>query len=215
MERIILLSITILLFATVTKAQITKGSVYLGGSVGFSTKSEEINGSSTERKSTSFSINPAIGVAIKNNLIAGIDLNYLHSKSNNISTENNKVNTYGVGVFLRKYFPISNRFYAFGQTDLGYLSQTYDYFQSTGYTTSTYKQHSISANLYPGIAIHVFKSLYLEAAFNNLLQIEYSSTTIRLISSGTITKQKDFGIQSSLSSGNYLNIGVRFIIPKK
>jgi hypothetical protein len=144
-------------------------------------------------------------------LIAGIDLNYLHSRSENLSTQDNKVNAYGAGVFLRKYFPISNRFYAFGQTGLGYFSQKYDYLQSP----STYEQHSISANLYPGVAVHVFKSLYLEAAFNNLLQIGYSSTTIRLVNAGTTTKQKDFGIQSSLSNGSYLNIGIRFIIPKK
>jgi hypothetical protein len=53
------------LFATITHAQITKGSLYLGGNIGVSVKSEEVNVSSPKGKSTSLSINPAIGIAVK------------------------------------------------------------------------------------------------------------------------------------------------------
>ena len=219
MERFTLTTIAILLFATITKAQITKGSFYLGGSIGASSTKQENNNSSTEGKSTWLAVNPALGVAVKSNLIAGIDLNYLHGSIENFSgNQDNKRKGYGSGIFLRKYFPISNRFYVFGQTGLGYLSQKYEYLQSPGYSyTSTNKQHSVSANIYPGVAIHVFKSLYFEAAFNDLLQIGYSTSTTTGNSNGSTDtwKQKDFGIRSSLSNGNYLNIGIRFIIPKK
>jgi hypothetical protein len=217
MERITLTTIAILLFASVTNAQITKGAFYLGGSIGASSTKQETGNSSTEGKSTLFSVNPALGVAVKNNLIAGIDLNYLHGSIENLSgNQDNKRNGYGAGIFLRKYFPISNRFYVFGQTGLGYFSQKNEYIQTPGYPfTLTNKQHSISASIYPGVAIHVFKSLYLEAAFNNLLQIEYSNSTTEGNFPSTSQKQKDFTIQSSLSNGSYLNIGVRFIIPKK
>jgi hypothetical protein len=216
MERIILLSVTILLFAAITKAQITKGSVYLGGSIGASTSKQENNNPTLEGKSSWLSINPAVGIAVKNNLITGVDLKYLHGSSKNFSSQDNKRNGYGAGLFLRKYFPLSNRFYVFGQTGAGYFSQKNEYIQTPGYPfTITNKQHSISANIYPGIAIHVFKSLYLEAAFNSLLQIGYSSSTTEGNFPSASQKQKDFSIQSSLSSGNYLNLGVRFIIPKK
>jgi hypothetical protein len=218
MERITLLSIAIFLFASITKAQITKGSVYLGGSIGASTSKQQNDTYPNEGKSSWLSINPAVGVTVKNNLIAGVDLNYLHGSSKNFSSQDNKRNGYGAGLFLRKYFPLSNRFYVFGETGIGYFSQKYEYLKTPGYPfTSTNKQHSVSANIYPGVAIHVFKSLYLEAAFNNLLQIGYTSSSAKTSSnSSTLTSsQKDFGIQSSLSSGNYLNIGVRFIIPKK
>jgi hypothetical protein len=219
MERFTLTTIAILLFATITKAQITKGSFYLGGSIGASSTKQENSNSPVEGKSKWLSVNPAVGIAVKNNLIAGVDLNYLHYTTREFqNSQDNDRNGYGAGIFLRKYFPISNRFYVFGQTGIGYFSQKNEYLQSTGYSyTSTNEQHSVSANIYPGVAIHVFKSFYLDAAFNNLLQIGYSTSTSTRNSNGSTDtwKQKDFGIQSSLSNASYLNIGVRFIIPKK
>jgi hypothetical protein len=219
MERITLLSIAIFLFASITKAQITKSSVYLGGSIGASTTKLEYSNTSTDGKSPWLSINPTVGVAIKDDLIAGINLTYTHGKTENFNNnQNNERNGYGAGVLLRKYYPLSNRFYLFGESGLGYFHQKWEYLQTPGYNyTSVNNQNSISANLFPGLAIHVTKSFYFEAAFNNLIQIGYSGLTLTSNSFGSTstTKQKDFYIQSSLTNGSYLNIGVRFIIPKK
>ena len=219
MKKIILLSFSVLLFALVTNAQITKGSIYLGGSIGASNAKSESSTTSNEGKQSSFSLNPAVGIAVRHNVIAGIEFNYVHSKSASFSNnQDNKNNGYGAGLFLRKYFPLSNRFYVFGQTGLGYFHQNWDYLQTPGYNyTAQNKQSSISANLFPGLAIHVIKSLYLEAAFNNLIQLSYSatSTTANYLGTVSTSKQKGFNIGSSLTSGSYLNIGVRFIIPKK
>jgi hypothetical protein len=219
MERITLLSIAIFLFASITKAQITKGSVYLGGSIGASSAKSDNSNSSVEGKSSWFSINPAVGTAIKNNLIAGINLNYEHGKTENFNgNQNNKNNSYGGGFFLRKYYPLSNRIYVFGESGLRYFYQKWEYLQTPGYNyTSVNKQNFVSVNLFPGLAIHVTKSFYLETTFNNLIQIGYSNSksTSNYLGSITTSKQNGVSIQSSLNNGSYLNIGVRFIIPKK
>lgn len=219
MKKITLLSLAIILFASITNAQINKGSIYLGGNIGGGTTKFEDSNSPTEGKSSGFSINPAVGVAIKNNLIVGINLNYTHGKTENFNgSQNNKRNGYGGGIFLRKYYPLSNVFYVFGEGDLGYFYQKWEYLQTPGYGyTGVNKQNSISASLFPGLAIHVTKSFYLETAFSNLIGIVYSNSNFTTNSLGTTStgKQKDFSIQSSLTNGSYLNIGVRFIIPKK
>lgn len=219
MKKITLLSLAVILFASITNAQITKGSTYLGGSVGGGSSRIEDSNFPAEGKSSGFSINPAMGVAIKNNLIAGINLDYTHGKDENFNgNQDNKRNGYGGGVFLRKYYPLSKLFYVFGETNVGYFYQKRQYLQTPGYSyTGVNKQNSVSLSLFPGLAIHVIKSFYLETAFSNLLQIGYaiSNSTTDYLGTATTRKQKDFSIQSSLTNGSYLNIGVRFIIPKK
>ena len=219
MERFTLLSNAILLFASITKAQITKGSVYLGGSIGASTTTQESSLSTTEGKSKGFSINPTIGTAVKNNLIAGVNLNYSHGKTEHfLNNQDVERNGYGGGFFLRKYFPVANRLNVFRESGLNYFYQKWEYLPMPGYNySSTSRQDFVSANIYPGLAINVFKSLYLETAFGNILQIGYSSSNSSTSNNGSIatTKQKDFSIQSSLFNSTNLNVGVRFIIPKK
>jgi len=219
MERITLLSIIIFLFASIASAQITRGSVYLGGSIGGSTSKIQNSGSSEEGKSTSLSINPAVGVAVRNNLIAGVSLYYSHGKNEHLSyTQNNRFNSYGGGFFLRKYYPLSNRFYLFGESGLGYSYDKWEYLQTPGSIfTSVNKGSSVYATVFPGLAIHVTRSFYFEAAFNDLLTVGYSGSRSTSNNAGSIStsKRNDFLFQSSLTSGSYLNIGVRFIIPKK
>lgn len=219
MKKVILPSLALILFASITNAQITKGSIYLGGSVGAATSTFEDSNSPTQGKSSGFSINPAVGVATRNNLIVGINLNYTHGRNENFNNnQNSNRSGYGAGVFLRKYYPLSKLFYVFGESDLGYFYQNWQYLQTAGYTyTSVNKQNSVSVSLFPGLAIHVIKSFYLEAIFSDLLRIGYytSNSTTNYFGSTSTRKQKDFLVQSSLTNGSNLNIGVRFIIPKK
>jgi len=149
MERITLTTIAILLFASVTNAQIKKGSTYLGGSIGFSSSKLEPNNSSTNGKSKSVSINPAVGVAVKNNLIAGINLNYGHGNSKGFqSSQDYKNSNYGAGVFMRKYWSVLNRLYFFGQSDLGYTHSNYKYLPTAGYSYDyTTKQQAVYADI--------------------------------------------------------------------
>lgn len=219
MKKFTLLSIAVIVVASIASAQITKGSVYLGGSVGGGTTKIENSNAPGNGRSSGFSLYPAVGTAVRNNLIAGISLTYTHGKTENLNgNQNSRRNGYGAGVFLRKYYPLSDRIYVFGETSLGYFQQKWEYLPTPGYnSTQVNKQNSVFLSIFPGLAVHVIKSLYLETAFNNLLQIGYSSSnsTTRYAGTTSTAKQKDFTAQSSLTSGTYLNIGVRLIIPKK
>jgi hypothetical protein len=209
MERIILLSIAILLFAAITKAQITKGSTFIGGQISFSkskTKSD-----TNAQEGSSFSFSPAIGIAIKQNLVAGIDLNYGHSEYDNGMSPVQKNNNYGGGFFLRRYVPISNRFLFFAQGRAGYGHSKAENNSNTYQSSS--ESNGASLSFYPGVSFALSKVLYIETGFDNLAVLSYSYGTSKQTGSPDQTSN-NFAFSTGVTGTN-LSFALRFIIPKK
>ena len=102
MKKFLLLFFSISLCTLFASAQITKGSVLLGGGLSFGTnKSEPPNGAET--KQTNYGIGLSAGVAVKENTIVGGSLNYTYSIQKN-ETFNGTItqfesSSYGAGVF--------------------------------------------------------------------------------------------------------------------
>lgn len=219
MKKMTLSGLAIILFASITHAQISKGAIYLGGNIGASTVKQNVDNSATGGKRHTVYINPAAGIAIKNNLIAGVDLSYTNSQSKNyLNYQDYENHTYGGGVFLRKYMAIVNRFYFFAESGLHYSQNKY---RSLATPSSSYfseaNQKTIAATLYPGLALHIFKSFYMETSFPDLLELGYSQATNKSnpYGSAITAKDKSFFFDAGLLSTINLNIGLRFIIPKK
>src|ERR1043165_4021963 len=103
MKKILVFSLLFILFTSASYSQINKGSVLLGGNIGFSTNKTK----DTSLENNSVSILPVIGIAIKQNLIVGINFSYAHNK-NNLYVTSSQVEgeSYGAGIFLRKYIPL-------------------------------------------------------------------------------------------------------------
>lgn len=218
MERFTLLTIAIFLFASITKAQITKGSIYLGGSIGASHVKQEVDNSTTEGKRSSILINPAVGIAVKDNLIVGIDFDYSNSSSKKfLNYGDYKTTDWATGIFIRKYVPLVKRLYFFGQSNLNYNHYKYEVPSTTSSYFSKTVQNTIEASFYPGLAFNVSKSFFIETTFPALVQIGYTRSTNTNNSYGSTvsTKEKGLFFSSQLSNSSYLNFGVRFIIPKK
>lgn len=230
MKKVTLLTATAF-FCFSSFAQIKKGSVYLGGDVSLTNikferssmpSSPNVPGNGTVK---GIVISPAIGIAIKDNLIAGADITYQNNKTENYysapgTTESKGA---GAGVFIRRYFPVASQFYFFGQARVGYANRNFEQISTSGLATydTEEKTWNMLGGLYPGLSYNVTKSFYLEMGLNNLLQIGYEKTdrTETQTYNSTTTKssltQKGFFIQSSLSNSTSLNVGVRFIFPKK
>lgn len=221
MRKLFILTIAMVCFGFLSKAQISKGSLYFGGSVAYSqSKDENTAPSPVTNENTNFTIAPAVGLALKENLIAGIDFSYnKYENTNNApgySSGHTRVS--GAGVFLRRYYPIAKKFYAFGQARVGYFDKHGELAENTGTARSTTDGWGLDAGIYPGITYNIAKAFYLEMGFNNLLNISYAKeerTVIPGFGNPSTIKQSSFSVGSSLSSGNYLNVGVRFIVPKK
>lgn len=219
MKKITLVSLLVILSATIINAQISKGSLYLGGSVGASSYKQDNSNTTTKGKQKSIFFSPALGVAIQNNLIAGINFSYSSASSKDFFNYTDyNTHAFGAGVFLRKYYPIIKNLYFFGQSDLGYSQYQYEYpvTISNPYTSSSKNQY-ITTKLSAGIAFHLFKSVYIETGFPTLIELGYSKSTITNNSSGQTWTSKTQGayIQSYLINSGSLNFGIRFIIPKK
>lgn len=227
MERFTLLTIAILLFASITKAQITKGSTFIGGSLNFS--SDKTNPSlTTDTKTTisNWSLRPQFGKVISANKVAGIFLNVGGSINKQKSLPSNLAQTknsfYGGGIFLRRYLPITNRFYLFGDGSLSSTSSKSENVFDNG-TTRFIARHSkelqFDFSLSPGISFAATKKIYLEATFNGLLDLSYSSSKSEEYSTPGVLfreiKSNNFTGVASANGFSNLFVGVRFIIPKK
>ena len=205
--KILLLSVIVLTSVSV-KAQILKGSTYIGGNFSVSASNDE----GENRKSNSFYISPSIGKAIKENLIVGVALNY-----GNLFTEyeapsrETRLTNYGAGFFVRKYLNLGSKFYIFGQGSLGANFGENKY--STGQGTDT-KFYSVNLNFYPGIAFEINRTFQLEAGLNDLFTVSYQRGKYYPDNTSAKNKFSSFYASSALASNNWLSIGLRVLINK-
>lgn len=213
MKRTILLMIAFITL-TVAQAQISKGSTFLGGSINFSNSNR--NNTGTAGTLSSINIAPAIGKAINTNLIAGIKLNYSHSKAKDYDGYAPfSSDSYGGGFFIRKYIPIINRVYLFGDASINGYS-----FKSNGDVQSPYpyesKGWSVNLTLEPGISLAVTKSFYIDLSINNLVFVGYQHVEEKNYTyANSDRKTNSFSFTTNLESNSPFTFGFRFILPKK
>jgi hypothetical protein len=210
-QRILLSLLFVCSLVVSTRAQINKDAIWLGGQVSFSQTNDKSLGSSTTNKTTGYSINPAMGKAVKDNLVVGISASYQHSKNKSGSTTNSNYNSYGGGVFIRKYVPVISQLYLFGDARLFVNRGIEKGYPGSGYTKNKYWDISISAS--PGIAYAVSKSIQIESGVNSLFSARYQSRNSK--QGFTEGKYNSFAGGVLLDSNSPIYIGFRFLINKK
>lgn len=188
-------------------AQIKKGATLLGGQLGFS--STTIDYPSTpgpSTKNSSFSVSPAFGKAVQENLVIGADVNFEYVKFDNQNIDVHKTTVYGLGVFIRQYKELGKGFYLFGQARIGGNYMRFD--QSAPQIPSTVqKSYNVQLSFYPGIAYSATRKLQLEAGLNNMVAIQYNH------SSNLTTKSNAFSLNTSLNSAMAgFTIGFRVLL---
>lgn len=216
------MKLKILLFALASyctietaQAQIRKGAILLGGSIGFS-NSKSDNEVSPDNKTTTLNISPAIGKAIKDNLMIGVGLSYNNIReTNNISFKEGKTSNYGGAIFIRRYVPIINRLYIIGEGLAAfsrYRSKT-DWSNAT--SDASVKGWNAGLTFTPGISFAVNNKLHLETGFNNLLSIQYQKRKYGSSGFGYPTKSKSFSAGVNLENSSTFYLGFRILINGK
>jgi hypothetical protein len=212
MERKILLVFVVVLYSvTCTKAQIGRGSTFLGGNLGFST-SENF-----DRKQTVFLISPSVGITVKENFILGTSLRYGHLKNEH---NNVKGKDYGIGIFARKYKPLGKGFYLFGHSELGYTYNYQDQVVFISQSTDTHREkiQSIRLNLNPGLSYAISNRLQVELMFSDFISATYSRFKKESLKNQHLIEPKSnsFSVNSNLSINgiNSLEIGIRIFLNK-
>ncbi len=214
MRKYLLFTSMAFILANTLNAQISKGSILIGGNLSLGTSTTKYQ--TYEIDNNYLSINPAIGVAIKENSVLGISLSYsMYTQKNTLlNAYKEDANAYGGGLFYRQYKSLSNRFYLFGEAGAGYYNtkvtrEAPDFIQ-------IFKNNSVNLNLYPGITYAVSKRFHLEAALHNLLNLNYSSAKTTTMGSAPTseTKTDGFSFMTNVGTGVPLSLGFRFVIPK-
>lgn len=215
--RKIILTIIVSIFVCSANAQITKGSVFLGGDISGSSQKTKTTDDITAYKQNMINIFPVFGKAIKDNLVLGVNAGFGIYDDNNLENDwKHKTNSYSAGVFLRKYKNIgTSGFYLFvqGGFGAGYMNQ-----KQEGPSPDNFhelKRISVGVNAYPGLSYAVSRKLHLETGFNNLLTLNYFHDKIEAGSPLTNYKANGFSIASSLNNAtSALYLGFRLLIGK-
>jgi opacity protein-like surface antigen len=204
---------------TTSYAQINKGSIWVGSNVSYNQSKDRPQTQLAERKIRTTSIQPAFGIAIKENLVLGIFGNYnTERRENDGLLLNRKEKTYGGGLFVRRYVPVFNRFFLFGEGRLRYNAYKSDDEWSIVYGGDKSKSRGWETGLTftPGISYGITPNIQLEAGFQSLFDIRYQNT--KIIHDGNYYEDKrikSFSAGVNLENISAFTIGVRFLINKK
>jgi hypothetical protein len=210
MKKIFTLFSICLCFRSVTEAQISKGSIWLGGNLGFSSSKNEDQDHSN---SNSYSVYPAIGLALRNNNVVGLELNF--NRYHRVSSSDTVTTTgKGLGLFDRQYWTMFKRFYVFADFEGNYTATTEDYNYSNSSQHSTGKLVELSAS--PGISFSVTKWFFLESAFNDLFYFNYSKKNKTQTDPSGKASYESHSVSGGVNFGNQsaFVVGVRFIVNK-
>ncbi|MBC7851642.1 MAG: hypothetical protein H7Y31_17995, partial [Chitinophagaceae bacterium] len=208
MKKQFLLASAFSILAFVANSQIKKGSTFLGGTISASvSKTDQPVG--PDLKNNSFVFSPAIGKAVRDNFIVGGELSFQSGKNENNFYDTEQTG-FGAGVFIRQYKTLGKGFYLFGQGKLGGFYRNHEVDNKTSPMASyEQKDFGVEANFYPGISYAVTNKLHIEAVFNNLAYIQYSTSKTE-DATGTESTTNGFSIGTSLSNFGDLGVGVRF-----
>jgi hypothetical protein len=198
-------------------AQIPKESIWLGGSIGYGSTKNDYANSTLESKSHTVSFSPAVGVAVKDNLIVGVMLSYTNKKTKNIGyVEKAKETSTGGGVFVRQYVPIVNKLYLFGEASALFRSLKSN--EELSYNNPSMKNKTkgwdAGLALTPGVALGINKKVQLESGFNSLFSAVYNKRKIDNSGTADDYTQKNFNAGIALDNESLFYVGVRFLLSK-
>ncbi len=94
----------LLILFTVTFTYAQKNSWYVGGQLGFNSKTEKNTGSA-DVTTTTWNVAPEVGTFLQNNLQLGFALNLGGS-----NTTNNSETTFSPVIYLRRFYPVGDKF---------------------------------------------------------------------------------------------------------
>lgn len=202
---------TILLFgffifsASLLQAQIEKGRVQIGGYFLVDhQKKNSIDQSLPNYLYTDIFASPSIGKFYNQNKLIGafLDFGYFETSYGfrNISR------SYGGGLFLRQYQPLSKRLYILfdERASFDYLNGRNDYYIDSQDIQKNFHGYNIGVSAQAGMAYDIAKRMQLELLLNNLLSADFKD----------LNTGKVYSISSSLDGHPFSNMlfGFRFYL---
>lgn len=206
MKRTIFITLASIALASSSNAQVTKGTVLLGGNLGTS-----LNKSDSEPRSqyTSYHLNPSLGFTIKDNHVLGFDVAFGHTNSTYQQVRDER-DTYYAGLFYRRYLTLGKGFYLFGQGNAGYSLTDADKYSHQNFVGRKVRQNSVGVSLYPGVAYTINKRFHLELGMSSLVSLNYSTGTTKDYYPGFYAEAKESGFNFYTNANPQSNLMVGF-----
>ncbi|HYG14659.1 MAG TPA: outer membrane beta-barrel protein [Bacteroidia bacterium] len=217
MKRLTFTLLFAICLSPVVNAQISAGTFFLGGGLGFSSsKNQDRTGSTTvdDYKTSSFNLNLNAGYFVADNWAVGITANGTMTNTTNYTGVNTKTvttsNPIGIGVFGRRYFMTGENFGLFAGLSAQLLmgKSKMEVTTLTGTTTSEMKISGFDANLHGGLVWFATPSIGMEARLGILGFNSIKNTTE---ATGTTPEIEDSnsGFDFDLNTLN-LNLGFHY-----
>lgn len=169
----------ILALATVSFANAQKGTVLVGGNIGYN--SQKIDRPIAEAKTNTFEFSPKVGYQFHDNWTVGAEFTIQSSKTNNGGGEG-KSNDYKYGAFVRYTVPLSETFSVFADLGAGFQNQK-DKDYENGSLVSESKADGLYAGITPALFINMKKGFGLNFSIGGLgyetLNFDTSDTDVR------------------------------------
>ncbi|MDX2189626.1 MAG: hypothetical protein SFY32_07165 [Bacteroidota bacterium] len=186
----IILSTLFIGFSIISNAQVSKGTLAIGGQIGLSfesSKNKSTFGAVTTETDgpaiTKFSILPAVQYFVIDKFSIGINVGYQLSSSYQKSTSTfggtsfevtNSSGAFVVAPFARYYYMLSENFGFFGQAAVPLMFGTNTTISKSGSTsvTTDLPYSSFGFQLTPGIVFFPTKKIGIEATLGNIFAIQ-------------------------------------------
>jgi opacity protein-like surface antigen len=153
----------ILALATFSFANAQKGTILVGGNIGYS--SENIDRPLAEVKTNTFEFSPKVGYQFHDNWTVGTEFMIQSSKTNNGGGEG-KFNAYKYGAFVRYSVALSETFSVFADLGAGFQNQKTK--TDDGTITTTQKADGIYTGITPALFINMKKGFGLNFSIGGL-----------------------------------------------
>lgn len=154
----------ILALATVSFANAQKGTILVGGNIGYS--SQKIDRPISEAKTNTFEFSPKVGYQFHDNWTVGAEFTIQSTKVNNGGGEG-KSNDYKYGAFVRYTVPLSETFSVFADLGAGFQNQK-DKDYEDGALVSESKADGFYAGITPALFINMKKGFGLNFSIGGL-----------------------------------------------
>lgn len=195
-------------------AQLEKGNKVLGGSFNYSSVTDKSKAYGNVESTNVFQFNPSFGYFVKDNLVVGLGLGFYGSKS----TEDNGIvvdysnNSFGVGPYIQKFFPLSEKFSFFGRISTGYTKGKDETSSSSEYfTDSEFKFSTLQVNSALGFTFFPKKWLGIDLS---ICPLKYSHLVTKPENSTDDNRYTTNVFNFSLDTSSIL-LGANFYLSRK
>jgi hypothetical protein len=219
MNKVLLLTAIAAVFNLTVSAQIKKGSILLGGQIGFNDFKVDYNNAQPDQKNKNTIFNISVGTAIRENKVLGVSITYGHvdydHNYNGNAFVNSKGDQYGIDIFYRQYKKLAKDLYFFGELGAGYSGSNQTDTDVPGNNKTKYTSSGGGVYLSPGVAYRIYKKLQVELLVPSIAGASYTVDKVTFTANNALNStQNRFGFNTSLNSSFLynLNLGFKFVL---